>query len=199
MAKAIIINQVAPGRVKEVIEISKSADVRVFRKPFGRNIGALLAGRAAPHKHATAGLRYDTENYTSTTWREAPTEKKNELARKKIQAVKSALESAGFKKGAERIASRLETFVREWVPRVREKPEEERTGVVAATYHGVPMILPKPAFLIAKMGKDADAWVEVASAPTRLELEQKLIEMGRADFLRKVRTPEAIPTIVITA
>jgi len=199
MAKAIVINRVAPGRVKEVIEISKSAETRVFTKPFGRNIGALLAGRAAPHKHATAGMRYDTENYTASTWREAPVEKKNELAKKKIEAVKSALESAGFKKGAERIGKRLETFVEEWVPKVRETEEKKRTGVVAATYHGVPMIIPRPAFLIAKMGKDADAWVEIASAPTRLELEQKLIEMGRADFVRKVRAPEAIPTIVVTA
>jgi len=190
MAKAPEINRVPPGRVKEVISIARSSEIRVFKKPHGRRVGIYLVGRAAPHKHSTIGITFDTEKYSAKTWREeaSDTERK-ELADKRIAAVKSALEAAGFKKGAENIEKRLKDFVEHWVPDMRGK-----TGYVLAKYQGIPVLMPRAAFEVAQKGKEKDKWSIAAEGTTRDAVIQQMIEKGMYTELRQVLAPEELRT-----
>ncbi|RLI87626.1 MAG: hypothetical protein DRP01_01335 [Archaeoglobales archaeon] len=188
MAKAPEINRVPPGRVKEVIAIAKSKDLRVFKKPHGRNVGAYLVGRAAPHKHSTLGETFDREKYSTRTWREeaSDTEKKD-LAYSRIDAAKKALEDAGFKAGAANLEKRLKNFVDTWVPDLRGA-----TGYVFARYHGVPVLMPKVAFVVAQKGKDRDAWKKILEGDTRDQVIQEAINKGFISDLRRVLSPEEL-------
>ncbi|RLI99026.1 MAG: hypothetical protein DRP00_00450 [Candidatus Aenigmatarchaeota archaeon] len=186
MAKAPEINRVPPGRVKEVISIAKSKELRVFKKPHGRNVGAYLVGRAAPHKHSTIGETFDREKYSTRTWREeaSDTDKKN-LAYKRIEAAKKALEDAGFKAGAANLEKRLKHFVDTWVPDMKGQ-----TGYVFAKYHGVPVLMPKVAFVVAQKGENKDAWKKIIEGKTRDQVIQQAIEKGYGADIRRALSQE---------
>jgi len=188
MAKAPEINRVPPGRVKEVISIAKSKDLRVFKKPHGRNVGIYLVGRAAPHKHATAGITFDRKTYSMREWREkAPDSEKEELAKQRIEKVKKALEAAGFKAGAANIEKRLKTFVEDWVPKVKGY-----TGYVFARRSGVPVLMPRIAYEIAMQGKDKDEWEIIIEGDTRDQVIREAINKGYASDLRGVLSQEEL-------
>ena len=188
MAKAPEINRVPPGRVREVISIARSSEIRVFKKPHGRKVGVYLVGRAAPHKNSTIGITFNTEKYSTKSWREeASDSEKTELANKRIAAVKSALEAAGFKAGAENIEKRLKDFVEHWVPDMRGK-----TGYVLAMYRGIPVLMPRVAFEVAQKGKEKDEWSIAVEGVTRDAVIQQMVEKGMYTELRQVLAPEEL-------
>jgi len=192
MAKAPEINRVPPGRVREVISIAKSSELRVFKKPHGRAVGIYLVGRAAPHKHSTLGKTFSRKDYSTTTWRkEASEAEKKKLAEERIEAAAKALSDAGFKKGAERLKARLTEFVETWVPDMRGV-----TGYVFAKYHGVPVLMPKVAYQVAQKGKDKEAWDIILEGDTRDQVIQQAIEKGYITELRRVLSPEELRTWV---
>lgn len=188
MAKALEIQRLPPGLTIETVRLSKRKEYRIFKKAFGRNVGALLAGSAAPHKHSTIGVTYDTKKYSRREWREAPEDERKKITADKIDAVENALKEAGFEKGAENLARRLTDFADNWAPKLRGKK-----GVVLAKYKGVPVIISRAAWEATQLAKEEvkKDWTLVLEADTRDQLIQMALEKGLIADIRAVLSPAA--------